>query len=76
MQTSFAIIALRQIAEQAQNFALFGDGNNPIGLGGEIEPSDFGVCESADGRNRRARDSFGVCEIRDGGERFFALLQH
>jgi hypothetical protein len=52
MKAGLAVIALRQIPEQAQDLALLGDGDNPICLGGEIEPADLGLR-----KKRRSRKS-------------------
>jgi hypothetical protein len=54
METGFAVIALRDITDQAQHLALLAHLDRLVFLGGEIKPADLCRRECTDRRYRRA----------------------
>src|ERR1700730_13432142 len=56
MQAGLAVVSLRYVTEHTQYFALLIDGNRNVPLGGEIKPSDLGVLERPDRRDRCRAD--------------------
>jgi hypothetical protein len=49
VKAGIAVVADGNAADRAQDFALFGDLDFPVGLPFEIEPADNGAFEGADG---------------------------
>src|SRR5690349_10222528 len=76
MEAGLTVIALRDIAEQAQHLALLADFDRLVYLGHEIEPADLRMCESADCRDRGTRDLLPTREFGNGFEGLFALIQY
>ena len=51
MKTGLAIVSLRHMAHQAQDFALLVDDDRSVLLGPKIKPADLDFGERADGRD-------------------------
>src|SRR6202012_2706842 len=75
MQTRLAVVADRDVADRAQDFALLLDLDLLIGLLVEVEPSDGRLLEGADRRQRSRRDAGLVRKFRQSRERFLSGVQ-
>jgi hypothetical protein len=76
MQARIAIVASRNVAQQAQHLALLADFDRPVFLCGEIEPADLRRGESADRRYRRTIEPLLVGEFRDRVEGLLVPIQN
>jgi hypothetical protein len=65
VEACLAVVAFRDVPEQAENFALLADDDRPVGFGGEVEPADPGFGKGADRRHRGATDALLVSEVGD-----------
>src|SRR5437868_5396451 len=75
VQAGPAVIALRDVAHQAEDLALFVDIDRLVFLGREIEPTDLGFRKGSDGRYRSAVDALLFGKVDDGLEGFLALVE-
>jgi hypothetical protein len=75
MQTCFAVIPLRNVADQTQDLALLTDRNRLVALCFDIEPANPGMFEGADRSDRGAADFFLIREFRYASEGLFRRIQ-
>src|SRR6202021_3550010 len=71
-----SVVALRNVADQAQYFALLIDGNRIVSPGSEIEPTDLGALERSDRRDRCRADGLIVGKGADSRKSLFVLIQN
>src|SRR3984893_265396 len=76
MQAGLAVVALRNVADQAQYFALLIDGNRIVSPGSEIEPTDLGALERSDRRDPCRADGLLVGKGADSRKSLFVLIQN
>src|ERR1700731_2676448 len=65
MKTGFAIIPLRNVTHQTQDFTLLTDGKRLVALCFNIKPANLGMFECADRCNRGAANVFLIGEFGD-----------
>ena len=75
MQAGLAVVALCDVAEQAQNLALLVHLDRLVFLGGEIKPADLCLRECSDRGHRGARDLLPIGKLLNGSEGFFSLIE-
>src|ERR1700692_575865 len=76
MQAGLAVVALRNVADQAQYFALLIDGNRTVSPGSEIEPTDLRALERSDRRDRCRANGLLVGKGADSRKSLFVLIQN
>src|SRR3546814_104283 len=76
MQARLAVIAARDITDQAQSFALLVDGDRLVPFAVEIEPAELCAGECADRGDRRAAESVVFGKRRDRRERLIARIEN
>ena len=74
VKTRIAVVADRNVADRAQDFALFGDLDFLVSLLLDIEPADGGFLESTDSSQGCRSNSGFVREFRQCRKRLFARL--
>jgi hypothetical protein len=75
MQARLTVVAGRDVADEAEDFTLFFNGNGSVFALLDIEPSHLGAFEGAQRGQRRSRDIRLFSEAADGSECLLALIQ-